>query len=99
MTHRNGRYGIQVKAGDVDIANAYVGVLADGRTPAGNNLGGISLNKPHSDDEIRVGDAEAGPNGLVVVSGNGKNGVAIYASNVKVVNVFIGVGADGITAV
>ena len=88
--------GIVIAAPNTRIANVYVGVEADGKT-ANENDSGINVKEPAVG--FRIGDANAGVDGLVVVSGSGTYGIHSFASNGTIVNTYVGVAADGTTAV
>lgn len=80
------------------IANNYIGTTADGLIPLGNESG-VLLQQPGGSG---VGSVLGGTEPLArnVIGGNERYGVQILAGqNHQVLGNFIGVGADGVTAV
>lgn len=89
----SGGAGIQIVHGeDINVLGNYIGVADDGITPLGN--GGIGVNVQESHNVV-VGAVD----GRNIISDNGSHGVWIDdSSQVTVGNNYIGLAADGITA-
>ena len=86
--------GVKVAGGGFLMVNTRVGVGLDGSTKVSNNGDGVDVLK--SATYAMLGRASAPKN---VVSGNKGDGIKTAAPNVKISNTFVGVAADGITAV
>eukprot|EP00041_Stephanoeca_diplocostata_P027731 m.769106 g.769106 ORF g.769106 m.769106 type:complete len:934 (-) comp23235_c0_seq5:6056-8857(-) len=90
----NHGYGMYIRGEHVRIANVRVGVDAiNGMRSLGNGKGGIYFAYSSADSDVW------GENGLTTVSGNFFDGITISADNVNVSGAYIGVSADGCTAV
>ena len=88
--------GIDIRGVGATVLNAYIGVAADGATAVAN-MGerGVYVDTAAADCTIGA----PGEGSLVVVSGNAGDGIAIYSTGATVLNAYIGVAADGATAV
>jgi hypothetical protein len=93
----NTKAGMFTYAPNTRIANVYIGLQADGKTANSNSGDGVQL--AISAVGSRIGDADAGADGLVVLSGNRIYGVRCFAPHVTIVNTYAGVGADGLALV
>ena len=76
------------------MLNTYLGVGADGTTPAGNTYG-VFVSTSAADCTIGA----LGEGSLVIVSGNTNQGVMTYGANTHVINAYLGVAKDGYTPV
>lgn len=93
----NGGEGIMLDTGSANVMlNNYVGVGADGKTGVGNGLTGIGLYGGTNAND-RIGDAGAWD--ANVISANGSYGIRVQgATGTLIKNNYIGLGADGATA-
>lgn len=80
------------------IAGCYIGTDASGRRPQGNGVAGILLSGDNVSHTLIGGTAGQDRN---VISGNGGDGIEVrgLARNTQIVGNYIGVAADGRTAV
>ena len=83
--------GIQVRGNDCVVAGNFIGTRADGIQAAGNESGIVVFG-----DNNQIGDSS--PGGFNLVSGNRNDGIVLFGSNNRVINNFIGVAADGQSA-
>lgn len=95
-----GESGIRIEARDASVVNAYIGVAADGVSPAANAIG-ISIYGAGGGTTVGVGSHrldDLKEHLAVVVGGNDLGGIFCSASS-HFGQVYIGVGADGRTPV
>jgi parallel beta-helix repeat protein len=76
--------GVTLDASGITLVGNYIGVLADGRTAAGNGAAGVLVNAGSSGNQIG-----AAPNGNLI-SGNGGAGVRILGDDNVVASNLIG---------
>ncbi|HEX8198826.1 MAG TPA: Calx-beta domain-containing protein [Pyrinomonadaceae bacterium] len=102
----NGQHGVQIfgAGGDpiVKIYNNYIGTTVSGLADIGNTMDGIYLDGLQTSLKVEIGGSQT--NQRNVISGNNSNGIEIVNSqnadfaNVTVINNYIGLGANGSTA-
>lgn len=93
----NGIYVEGLNSTNITIAGNYVGIRADGITAFANGQEGITLAVPQTTNNVIGGTTVADRN---VISGNGLSGISLDdVVNNKVIGNYIGVSADGTTAV
>ena len=93
----SGNFGTAIfaNAARLRIVNTFVGVAADGTTPVPNGKNGVVIGSTAADCTIGWPGTES----VVVLSGNSGAGLVVYAVRMRVLNTFVGVGADGTTGI
>ena len=84
-------------AAGLAVLGCWIGLAADGKTAAGNDLNGVRVAAPHS----TLGNSIGKGSDFVLVAGNGEAGVLVElsASNFAMVKSWVGLAADGVKAV
>lgn len=90
-------HGIFVRAPRVKIANLLAGTDAAGSIALGNNYDGIYLH-PTATDAV-IGSSGGGAGGMVLASGNARDGIYVQASRVSISNCRAGTNANGSAAI
>jgi hypothetical protein len=94
-----GDAGVTLSASSVTVRGNYIGLLADGRTVAGNGGDGLRINASSRGDLIGQVTPSSSFALSNVISGNGGNGIGIYGGKDNSVAMnYIGTDASGTVA-